>query len=112
MSNLFTDIGENIQAILNAKNISQTDLAQQIGVSKQVLNKIIRGKKAINIEEISKIAKALDMTIEALIKSKKANNESVLVMMGNVGNANTKDDLRFLNHIMDEMILLQELIQG
>jgi hypothetical protein len=37
--------------------------------------------------------------------------EPVLVMMGKVGKANTKDDLQFLNHVMDEMIVLEEILK-
>lgn len=46
--NFFEQIGNNILQILKEKNINQTELAEKIGVSKQVLGKIVKGQKAIN----------------------------------------------------------------
>lgn len=112
MANLFTEIGAKIGAYLVANNITQTEFAEKIGVSKQVMGKIIHGKKAINIVEISKIASAIGTNVESLIQRSipDEKSEPVLLMMGRAQNPNTNDALRFLNHVMDEMIALDHLL--
>ena len=40
--------------VLTEKNMSQTELAEKIGVSKQVMGKIVKGQKSINALEIKK----------------------------------------------------------
>ena len=112
MANLFTQIGNRIQHILETKQMSQSELAERIGVSRQVMSKIVNGKKAINVEEISKIAVSIGVSLDDLMKleSLTTDTDPILVMMGTISKGNTKDDLRFLNHIMDEMILLEELL--
>jgi len=111
MANLFTEIGFKIQEYLDEKGMSQKDLADKIGVSKQVMSKIVHGKKAISLIELAKIAEIMGVSIDSLIQNEKSyeNNDPVLLMMGYANNPNTHDELRFLNHVMDEMIALKEL---
>ena len=45
-------VGMNILFYLKDQNKTQVDLASGLGASKQVINKIIRGKKAIKTSEI------------------------------------------------------------
>ena len=45
-------IVNNIQAELKKKNKKQVDLAEEIGVSKQTMSKIINGARAINAVEL------------------------------------------------------------
>lgn len=110
MANLFTEIGTKILAFIEASNMTQTELAEKIGVSKQVMGKIIHGKKAISIIEISKIAAAMGTTVDSLIQKTIADErpEPVFLMMGRPQNPNTSDSFRFLNHVMDEMIALEQ----
>ncbi len=115
MVDVFERIGKKILELLGETEMTQTDLAREIGMSKQVVSKIVRGKKAINVEEISKIASVLNITIDELISPVQAemqtNTNPMLTLMGTVTKANTKDDLRFLNHVMDEMVALKEMAQ-
>ena len=111
MAGLFTEIGSNISARLDQLRLSQTDLAEKIGVSKQVVNKIVQGKKAINAVELASIAVVLKCSVDELIKN--AQNQTIadpfLLMMGNVSKSNTKEELNFLYHMMDEMIQIETL---
>ena len=68
--NFFENIGKNIQIELDRLDWSKSLLAEKIGVSRQVLQKIINGNKAINAYEISQIANVLGTTADALINSK------------------------------------------
>jgi len=77
------------------------------------MNKIVQGKKAINVEELTKIASVLNLSLDDLLtfdNPEPAN--SIVVMMGSVSKPNTKDDLSFLDHVMDEICELDELLQA
>ena len=50
--------------LIEQLQLSQTDLAELIGVSKQVVNKIVQGKKAINALELAGIATVLKCTVD------------------------------------------------
>ena len=111
MVGLFTAIGSNISARLDQLRLSQTDLAEKIGVSKQVVNKIVQGKKAINAVELASIAVVLKCSVDELIQNAQAQTvaDPFLLMMGNVSKSNTKEDLSFLYHMMDEMLRVEVL---
>ena len=63
----FAQVGANIQEKLNEKGMSQQSLADALGISKQVMNKIIKGSKAINVNELSKIAGILSTSTDSLL---------------------------------------------
>ena len=65
--NFFEIIGRNILSELEEKGLSQSQLAEKIGVSRQVLQKIVKGKKAINALEVTKIAEVLGVSVESLM---------------------------------------------
>jgi len=112
MANLFTEIGIKIENFLVTNGMTQTDMAERIGISKQVMGKIIHGKKAISLIEIKKIADVMDISVDSLMQSMSAEkrSEPIFLMMGRAKNPNTSDDFRFLNHVMDEMIALDRLL--
>lgn len=112
MANLFAEIGAKIEAFLKAKKMTQTDFADKIGVSKQVMGKIIHGNKAISLIEIGKIATVMGTSVDDLMRKimVEEKTEPVFLMMGRAENPNTNDKLRFLNHVMEEMIALDQLL--
>lgn len=67
--NFFQNIGNNILVHMKKNNLSKTILAEKIGVSSDVLDKIIEGKKAINSYEISKIAEILGVSADLLLNT-------------------------------------------
>ena len=46
-----------------AQNLSQVQLAEKIGVSKQYINRVLQGKENLTLESISKIENALGISI-------------------------------------------------
>jgi len=60
-------IGTNILFYLNKKNLTQVDLAEGLGASKQVINKIIKGKKALKTQELIAISEFLNVSITDII---------------------------------------------
>ncbi|MFF1291641.1 helix-turn-helix domain-containing protein [Bacillus thuringiensis] len=115
MKTIFEQIGEKITNWLTTQGKSQTFFAERMGVSKQVFSKIINGKKAINVEEISKIAGIMSVSVDSLLKIDEPTpiiQEPIMFMIGKLENENTKEKLQFLNHVMDEMIELEELLNS
>lgn len=112
MKSLYVRIGERIQSYLDQYKLSQKEFAEQINVSPQVMNKIIQGKKAINAIEIQQIANALSISINDLVGEVQPNapiTDPVLFMMGKTENEQTKEKLRFLDHVMDQMLRIEEI---
>jgi transcriptional regulator with XRE-family HTH domain len=109
--NSFETIGFNIFEVLRDKNMSQTDLAERMGISKQVMSKIINGQKAINALEITSIAKILNVDVNRLIgeRETQTQNQEPLVMLMGAVNSNIKNELEFLNTIIVEMEYLEGL---
>lgn len=105
--NFFEIVGNNIIKILTSTNMSQTSLAEKVGVSKQVMQKIIKGKKAINVLELKQIAEALKVNMEDLtIEQTVQNDPSSLVMF--MGEFKNPKDYKFLNSIIEEIIDMEE----
>lgn len=114
MKSLYVIIGERIQNYLDQFQISQKDFAEQINVSPQVMNKIIQGKKAINAAEIQQIANALSISINELVEEIQSSSpitDPVLLMIGKIENEQTKEKLRFLDHVMGEMLRIEEIVK-
>jgi len=108
--NFFECVGRNILEVLYENNMSQTELAEKIGISKQVMGKIVKGQKSINAFEIKKISEALKVTMERLLEEKlEPNEEPVLLFMGNIKEENEKD-IKFLSTVIREIISMEEAL--
>lgn len=106
----FECVGRNVLEVLSEKNITQTELAEKIGVSKQVMGKIVKGQKSINALEIKKIAEALNITTERLLEEKDdLVEEPVLLFMGKV-KEDTKKDIEFLSLVISKIITMEEAL--
>lgn len=68
MLDMNTVIINNISQEMNNKNIKQIELAEIIGVSRQTMSKMLSGGRVINAVELSSIAKALGVSLDALVK--------------------------------------------
>lgn len=65
--NYFETVGQNIQNVLDKQNLKKADLAKKLNISRQMVQKIINGQKAINVREITSIAEALAVSVDALL---------------------------------------------
>lgn len=107
--NVFQQVGKNIQKVLLEQNKSQQYLANKLDISKQVMSKIVMGTKAINVAEITKIAKVLNVSVDTLLDVKDENKEiHKFAFMGRVENEETKQKIEFLKTVIDEIIMLEE----
>ena len=107
----FEQVGANIQKELNLKGMTQQALAETLGISKQVMNKIIKGNKAINVNEIAKIAEVLGTSTDELLM---ADSESVvsdsLSFMGTVHDSGTLEKINLIRSAIDEIHILEGLL--
>lgn len=109
----FEQVGKQISKILTEKNMTQQSLATSLNVSRQVLNKIILGQKAINVAEITKIAIALDTPVECLLNvSAPIAKEPTFSFMGNIKNPKTKEKVLLLKEVIDEILFLEDYANG
>jgi len=109
----YAQVGANIQEQLSLKGIKQQELADALSISKQVMNKIIKGYKAININELAQIASVLGTTTDALLAVRK---ETILPeslsFMGNIHDSKTREKVDLIRSAIDEIHLLEELVNG
>lgn len=75
--------------VMAQHGMTQQNLADKLGISKQVMNKIIKGNKAINVMELSQIAAILGSTADSLftVESSINNREHGIAFMAMI-----KDD--------------------
>ena len=109
----FTQVGANIQKQIDDRGITQQGLADALGISKQVMNKIIKGSKAINVNELAKIASVLGTTTDELLSIESAPVlEDSLSFMGTVTCEETKDRINLIRTAIDEIHFLEELLDA
>lgn len=68
MSQELSTLGRNIHIILFDKKMTRMQLAEKVGISQQMVSDIVQGNKSPKAETLIKIAKALDVTVDDLIK--------------------------------------------
>lgn len=106
---IFKQVGSNIQGILSAQGKTQQFLAEQLGISKQVMSKIITGSKAINVAEITKIANILQVPVDRLLEtSVQQETAHSFSFKGQVKNEATKEKIGILQTVIDEILFLEE----
>jgi len=69
-SQVLKNFGDKVRLERTKKNLSQEGLADLAGVHRTYIGMIERAEKNITLENIEKIAKALNIDISELLKSK------------------------------------------
>ena len=107
----FSQVGANIQRKLDIKGMTQQGLADALGISKQVMNKIIKGSKAINVNELAKIAEILSTSTDDLlmVEAEPVVADS-LSFMGAVHDEKTLERVNLIRTAIDEIHMLEELL--
>ena len=102
-------VGKRIASILDNKGWTQVKLANKLGVSRQIVNNIIQGKKNITIAEVNNIANILGVNVDDLTKSfgKEEKPEPIMAFMGQVDTAEAQKGLKKAEDIM-ELIIFHE----
>ena len=61
-------LGKNLKRIRTSKGISQGDIARSLEVSRGFISTIENGKTNPTLATITKLAKALDVSVDTLLK--------------------------------------------
>lgn len=103
MLNVNEMISNNIMNVMKQNGKKQVDLAGYLGVSKQVISKMLSGARIINAVELQKIAKFLNVSMESLLKVPQMIPETntVKAFMGRVESQAAKDGLAIADEIAD-----------
>lgn len=106
----FVQVGANIQKELDERSMTQQSLADALSISKQVMSKIIKGAKAINVSELAKIATILGTTTDSLLTMNiESEPTESMAFMGTMQNEKTREKVEMLRSAIDEILLLEEL---
>jgi len=68
MNRISTKLGQNLKKIRIQKKMSQGDIARTLGVDRGYISNIENGKKNPTLATIDKLAKALGVTADELLK--------------------------------------------
>ena len=112
MSSFNSVVGKRIQECLDKRGWSQSRLADELETSRQVINKIIHGRKNITLEEVKLIADKLDIKLEELIEQSEEEDKEkdpLIVFMGEVDSRQAKDGLNKAKKIMDLIIFHRDI---
>ena len=106
----FVQVGANIQKELDERSMTQQSLADALSISKQVMSKIIKGAKAINVSELAKIATILGTTTDSLLTMNiESEPTESMAFMGTMQDEKTREIVEMLRSAIDEILLLEEL---
>ncbi len=107
----FAQVGNNIQHFLEERGMTQQNLAEALGISKQVVNKIVKGNKAINVKEIAEIAQVLGVSVDDLLTvgDRNAAPDS-LSFMGTVQDEDTLQKINRIREAIDEIHMLEGVL--
>ena len=107
----FAQVGANIQKQLHISGFTQQSLADALSISKQVMNKIIKGNKAINVQELAKIASVLHTTTDKLLSVPSVPiPKDTLSFMGSIKDKKTLERVNLVRSAIDEIHMLEELL--
>ena len=81
------NFGDNLLKLRKSKNISQEQLAQKIGITRQTVSNWELNITTPNIEDLKKIAKALDVSYDKLlrVKPKQEKNTTLITILKVLG---------------------------
>lgn len=101
MVNMNEIISNNVMNLMKQNDKKQIELAGYLGVSKQVISKMLSGARMINAIELQKIAEFLGVSMESLVKVPQVISETntVKAFMGRVESQGAKDGLAIADEI-------------
>lgn len=104
-------IAHNVAALLKDSHMKQTDLADALGTSRQIVSKMLSGTRAINAMELKRIAEFLNTTMDALVKIPETlpNSDMVHVFMGKAKTESAKQCIACADEIIDMFVFYDRI---
>ena len=99
-------VASNIMSKMKEHNTKQIELANAIGVSKQVMSKMLNGARLISIAELQKIAAYYHIPTDELLcrPAETCNVNVVRAFMGKVNSDAAREALRTADELADLII--------
>ena len=99
-------ISNNVLTLLKQNGKKQNDLAEALGISKQVMSNMLSGSRMINAIELHQIADYFHVSMESLMKSPVdvKNINAVHAFMGKVNTASARKSLEIADEVADMLL--------
>jgi len=99
-------VANNVIEQMKKKNVKQIELANAIGVTKQVMSKMLNGSRMINIAELHKISEYFGIKMDDLMyESTVSQDENVVkAFMGKVNTEAAREALNTVDELADMII--------
>ncbi|MBP3871327.1 MAG: helix-turn-helix transcriptional regulator [Faecalicoccus sp.] len=104
-------IAGNILTMLKKQGKKQVDLANEIGVSKQVMSKMLNGSRTISAAELKQISRFLRVSMEQLMEMPEyfADTDIIHTFMGKVKSDKAKEALKIADEVSDLILFHQRV---
>ena len=99
-------ISNNVLTLLKQNGKKQNDLAEVLGISKQVMSNMLSGSRMINAVELHQIADYFHVSMESLMKSPvyAKNVNAVHAFMGEVKTTAARKSLEIADEVADMVL--------
>ncbi len=99
-------VANNIMDQMKNHNVKQIELANAIGVTKQIMSKMLNGSRMINIAELHRIADYFHVKADDLMKPSVTPSDTNVIraFMGKVGSEAAREALRTADELADMII--------
>lgn len=107
-------IANNIQNQLKKENRKQIDLAEEIGVSRQTMSKIMNGTRAISAIELHKISEYLRVPMEILMKipERPVTTDVIHAFMGRVKTPEARRGIQIADELSDMILFHTKVFEN
>ena len=114
MTDMNLVIAKNILTNLQAKNKKQKELAAYLGVSPQVMSKIINAERIISAIELKKISDFLNVSLNDLMSNPKSEEgfDVSLAFMGKISSEGGKKAVEIASLVADTIIFYDRIIEN
>lgn len=106
MEDINVIVAGNIIDLMKKNKTKQIDLAESIGVSKQIMSKMLNGSRLISIAELHKIAEYYHVKMDDLMNATAESHSDNVVraFMGKVNTEAAKEALKDVDELADMII--------
>ena len=114
MTDMNLVIAKNILTNLQAKKKRQKDLAAYLGVSPQIMSKIMNAERTISAIELKKISDFLNVSLNDLMSNPKSeeNFDVSLAFMGKISSEGGKKAVEIASLVADTIIFYDRIIEN
>jgi transcriptional regulator with XRE-family HTH domain len=104
LSNLAASVGQRIRNIRKSQGLTQEDLGEKVQQPQSYIGSIERGEKNISLDTLERIATALKVRVEELIKSGSlTEKEKLVVSVQTLLKDRTEQEIKLLQRLITDV---------